>query len=319
MTIFAEDWQATYGSPYLVQPEDQGVAEAALVEDGPEFLVHSAKQTGGPHQRIAFVDGVRRGEASLYQYERVSGRVARGVAGSHACGGVIADGVHRPEFTEPTVQRLIIWGSGLSGDLPDVSGGWRWTCRSIADEAVEAPLAALQQRMRQQEAMLADRLCAEGFLVVVDGPLSYLRNLDLPVIGYVKTHSRALLAPEHHKRIPDLRPGERSSIFSLGRDRYSCYMRLAPTSGLSGPWAGMVRLEVPQSAGLQHSVEVVDQVIGIIPRYAGIAYRDPRAPQNLQPVGALENRLRHLLGDAGLAYRAVRDSIHKLTEKEVPA
>lgn len=319
MTIFAEDWQATYGSPYLVQPEDQGVAEVALVEDGSAFRVHSARQVGGAHERIAFVDGVRRGEASLYQYDLASGRVARGVAGSHACGGVIADGVQRPEFTEAAVQRLIIWGSGLAGDLPDVNGGWQWICRSIADEAVEAPLAALQQRMRQQEAMLADRLCGQGLLVVVDGPLSYLRNLDVPVVGYIKTHSRALLPPEHHKRIPELRPGERSSIFSLGRDRYSCYVRLAPSGGLSGPWAGMVRLEVPQSAGLQHSIEVVDRVSGIIPRYAGIAYRDPRAPQNLQPVGSLETRLRHLLGDTGMAYRAVRESIHSLSQKEVLA
>jgi hypothetical protein len=217
------------------------------------------------------------------------------------------------------VQRLIIWGSGLTGELPEVSGGWQWTCRSIADEAPDAPLAALQQRMRRREATLAESLCGEGYLVVVDGPLSYLRNLDLPVVGYVKTHSKALLAPDHHRRLPDLRAGERSSVFSLGRDRYSCYMRLVPTSGLSGPWAGVVRLEVPQSAGLQRALEVVDRVAGIIPRYAGIAYRDPRAPQNLQPVGALEGSLRHLLGDPGLAYRAVREAIRKLSETEVLA
>ena len=43
-----------------------------------------------------------------------------------------------------------------------------------------------------------------------------------------------------------------------------------------------------------------------------MAHRDPRAPQNLQPVGALESRLRHLLGDPGLAYRAVRESVSDL-------
>jgi hypothetical protein len=319
MTVFIEDWQAAYGSPYLVQPDDQGVSEAALVEDGPEFKSHPGLLVSGRHERIAFVDGVRRGEAALYQHEQLSGQVARGVAGSHACGGVIADGEHRPEYTDQVVQRLVIWGSGKTGGLPDVTGGWHWDCRSIADEAPDAPLAALQQRMRQQEAVLADRLCAEGHLVLVDGPLSYLRNLDLPVVGYVKTHSKALLAPEYHRRIPELRAGERSSIFSLGRDRYSCYMRLAPVSGLSGPWAGVVRLEVPQSAGLQAAIWVVDRVAGIVPRYAGIAYRDPRAPQNLQPVGALEARLRHLLGEPGLAYRAVREAIHKLSEMEAPA
>jgi len=33
----------------------------------------------------------------------------------------------------------------------------------------------------------------------------------------------------------------------------------------------------------------------------------------LQPVGALEKHLRHLLGDGGLAKRAVRESVGALT------
>jgi hypothetical protein len=166
--------------------------------------------------------------------------------------------------------------------------------------------------MRQDEGVLAERLCEEGHLVVVDGPLHYVRSRDLPVIGYVKTHSRALLGPEHHRELPKLQPGERTSLFTLGRERYSCYLRLVPTGGISGPWAGVVRLEVPQSAGLTAATKVVDEAAAVLPRYAGVAHRDPRAPQNLQPVGALEARLRHLLGDPGLAYRAVREAVGRL-------
>jgi hypothetical protein len=54
---------------------------------------------------------------------------------------------------------------------------------------------------------------------------------------------------------------------------------------------------------------VADEVAATIPRYAGVPHRDPRAPQNLQPIGALETHLRHLLGDPGLAYRAVREAV----------
>jgi hypothetical protein len=54
---------------------------------------------------------------------------------------------------------------------------------------------------------------------------------------------------------------------------------------------------------------MADSFALFIPRYAGIPYIDPRAPQNLQPVGALESHLRHLLGDVGLAERAIRDAI----------
>jgi hypothetical protein len=43
-----------------------------------------------------------------------------------------------------------------------------------------------------------------------------------------------------------------------------------------------------------------------LPRYAGVAHVDPRAPQNLQPIGALEAQLRHRLGHPRQAALAVR-------------
>jgi hypothetical protein len=152
-------------------------------------------------------------------------------------------------------------------------------------------------------------LCAAGYLTVVDGPLNFVRSRDLPVVGCVKTHHRALLDREHHRLIPQLGPGQRSSLFRIGEDRYSAYLRLAPVAATSSPWSGIVRIEVPQSAGLAATISTADRIAGIIPRYAGIAHRDPRAPQNLQPIGALERYLRHRLGSAALATRAVREAV----------
>jgi hypothetical protein len=43
-----------------------------------------------------------------------------------------------------------------------------------------------------------------------------------------------------------------------------------------------------------------------LPRYAGVAHVDPRAPQNLQPIGGLEAQLSHRLGDQRQAAVAVR-------------
>src|SRR5438309_904886 len=34
VTVYVEDWQAAYGAPYLVRPEDQGAEHVELVEDG---------------------------------------------------------------------------------------------------------------------------------------------------------------------------------------------------------------------------------------------------------------------------------------------
>jgi hypothetical protein len=58
---------------------------------------------------------------------------------------------------------------------------------SVADSNPDAPAKELQIRMRQQEGLLAEDLCAAGYLTVVDGPLNFVRSRDLPVVGYVKT------------------------------------------------------------------------------------------------------------------------------------
>lgn len=311
MTIFVEEWAAAYGSPYLVPPDDPGSARVELVEDGAELRVHGPG-AHGVTKPIAFVDGVRRGEASLYQHDPSSGSIGRAVAGGHACGAVIVHAGHRPEFGEVRVRRLVIWGSGLIASLPAVVGGWAWDSVSIADAAPDAPLRELQTRMRQEEGRLAEALCETDHLAIVDGPLNFVRSRDLPVVGYVKTHHRALLDPQHHARIPRLAAGERTSLFRLGEDRYSCYLRLTDGAPAAGPWSGIVRLEVPQSAGLKEAVVVTDQVARVIPPFAGVLHRDPRAPQNLQPIGALESHLRHLLGHAGLATRAVREAVARL-------
>jgi len=312
MQVFVEDWGASYGSPYLVLPDDPGSVAAALAEDGSELRSHLGLPYRSGDGPLAFVDGVRRGEASLWIEDPVSGVGGRGVAGAHACGSVIADGVTPAVFGAIRVTRLAIWGSGLTGDLPDVSGGWSWESRSVADPNPDAPLKNLQTRMRQEEGRLAEALCAEGYLTVVDGPLNFVRSRDLPVVGYIKTHFRALLDPEHHSRITKLGPGERTSLFRLGEDRYSAYLRLAPVSATASPWTGIVRIEVPQSAGLRDAIDIANRIAGSLPRFAGVAHRDPRAPQNLQPIGALETHLRHLLGHPGLATRAVREAVGQL-------
>jgi len=316
-SVFVEDWAATYGSPYLVQADEPLTAEVELVEDGEHLVLHPGTARMGESE-IAFVDGVRRGEASLYQHDAATGLVAHGVAGGHACGAVLGDG-RALRFGDTRVRRLVIWGSGLAGLLPAIDGGWSWASASVASSAPDAPLKELQTRMREDEGRLAEDLCEQGYLVVIDGPLNFVRSRDLPVVGYVKTHYRALLPEEHHGRIPELEAGERTSLFRLGADRYSCYLRLTARGATSSPWFGIVRLEVPQSPGLNAAVEVANQVAGTIPRFAGIAHRDPRAPQNLQPIGALEKHLRHLLGHAGLASRAVHEAVNALTRSKEAA
>jgi hypothetical protein len=309
--IYVEDWAAAYGSPYVVRSDDVATAEVRLVEDGLRLERHPSRQA--QQERIAFVDGVRRGDACLYQEDAACGALRRGLAGSHACGAVLVESGTVPVIERTQVSRLIVWGGGLTGDLPEQPGGWSWLVENIASTDPDAPLAELQKRMRRAESVLAARLSAEGFLTVLDGPLTFVRSSDLPVLGYIKTHHQPLLEPGSHRRVPELMAGERTSVFAIGADRYSCYLRLADAGEAAGPWAGVVRLEVSQAVGLAAAVDTVNRTAAVLPAFAGVAHRDPRAPQNLQPVGALETRLRHLLGHPGLARRAVRSAVLQVT------
>jgi hypothetical protein len=308
--IFVEDWSIQYGNPYMVAA-DEGNAESTLYEDGPELVFHEPP-LAVLDRPIAFVDGVRRGEASLY-LRRPDGSISRGVAGAHGRGAVLCHPGRRPEFERCGVSRLVIWGGGAKEPLPSHGGGWKWEAASIADPSPDAPLQDIQKRMRLAEGQLAEELCTDGYLVLLDGPLTFVQSRDKPIVGYIKTHHQARLAPEHQAQLPELRPGQRSSIFTVGADQYSCYLRLTPPGPQSGPWAGIVRIETPQSAGFADAQRVADMVTATIPRYAGIPHRDPRAPQNLQPVGALERHLRHLMGDEALAQRAIRRAVAQLS------
>ena len=163
--------------------------------------------------------------------------------------------------------------------------------------------------MRIAEGLLAEALCAEGWLTLVDGPLNNIRSRDVPVIGYVKTHHRPLLDPPHWARVPQLAVGQRTSLFALRADLYACYTRVGDAGPWASPWAGIVRLEVPSSVGLRAAAGTVDRAAVSLPRFGSAQHRDPRAPVNLQPVGALERRLHREMGSRQLATRAVRDAV----------
>ena len=49
-----------------------------------------------------------------------------------------------------------------------------------------------------------------------------------------------------------------------------------------------------------------DLTARLLPPLASVPYKDPRAPQNLVPIGGLERELRHRLGDQHVLYRALR-------------
>ena len=156
------------------------------------------------------------------------------------------------------------------------------------------------------ELALAEELASPERLVVLDGRLSFVRDVGGPVVGAIKSHHRMYLPPAEARTVVALRVGERTPLFAIGEDRLSWYQRL-PGVGCEG-WAGILRGEAARSMGAAQAARLADRAAAELPRFAGRPHRDPRAPQNLSPIAGLEWRLRHRMGDRRMALRAVRRS-----------
>ena len=122
-----------------------------------------------------------------------------GLAGSWGAGAVVVDADRPLRFDRVTVGRIAVFTTGQRVELPPQPGGWRWEADSIAGTELEGARtpAAADARYRGR-----DRRGAVGAGVadrdrLIDGPLhSIRRTRTLPVIGYVKTHHRPMLAAE---------------------------------------------------------------------------------------------------------------------------
>lgn len=307
-TFFVDDWPGSYGAAYQVEEEQPRVGRVEVVEHAGVLTFQPSAAQMQDAGTLAFVDGVRRAEVNLSQ-QGPSGETIRGIAGSYGYGAVLTSHGDLARFDSCQVRRLMVWGSGATGQLPG-HGGIDWEIDSAPSSEPAAPLLFLQRRMREAEGRLADRLCDAGHLTFLDGPLGYIRfRRDQRLIGVVKTQHRQLLDDASHARVPELPAGQRTSLFRIGDDYYSTYLRLAPPSELASPWSGIVRLEFLATAGLATATHLADLATAVVPRFASKPHTDPRAPQNLTPVGELERRLKHLLGDPALIARAVRIAV----------
>jgi hypothetical protein len=74
-------------------------------------------------------------------------------------------------------------------------------------------------------------------------------------------------------------------------------------------WTGIVRCEASGQLPLAAAIGLADRTAALLPALASEAHLDPRAPQNLVPIAALEKELRHLMGDTRLVYRALRAAV----------
>lgn len=251
---------------------------------------------------LVFVDGVQQVEAWLSVSPPEGGPPIAGVAFAVGAGAVVA-GPAEARVADMRVRRGVVTQGERCLRLPAV-GAFRWEVRTGAEGDPHALAERVADARRHLERDVAEHWAGPDRLVVLDGRLSFLREPRGPVIGAVKSHHALYLEGDAAEVVPALRVGERTPLFTIGDDRFSWYQRL-PGAGEAG-WAGILRGEVLRAFGLETARRLADGAAALLPRYAGRPHRDPRAPQQMQPVMALETRLRHRLGDRRLAFRALR-------------
>ena len=253
---------------------------------------------------VLFLDGVRRIDARIWVHGR-NPQPAPGIAASLAAGLVCCDGAAR--VGDVAVEHGLFISAPEVTDI--VTHSARYVARLADKPGLDQLSLALQQRLANAEVQLALAFRAQhpagDDLLVVDGPLRGRTHLDRTV-GYIKSHHASYLSAEQAAVVAALMPGQRTPAFTMGTSwrRTSWYLQLPGTPGV--PWSGIVRLECSAELPPAAVTHLADVTARFLPPLASAPHKDPRAPQNLVPIGGLERELRHRLGDQQLLYRALR-------------
>ncbi|GAA5334334.1 MULTISPECIES: DNA double-strand break repair nuclease NurA [Thermus] len=237
---------------------------------------------------LYFLDGKERAEGLLAEGRRLA------LLGCVAAGAVVYEG-GRMRLLPPRVRRV---GVGLSEPLR--VGELRYEPFPAEGEGVYALQEGLRRARANLEAEVAQEL--SGGLLVVDGPVR-LKRVG-PILGYIKTHWARYLPPEKEALLAALAPGERTPLFRIrrkGLELASWYLRLPlPPEGVRPPEAGLLRLETPLDGPYGWLAALS---LSLFPALASHPVKDPRAPQNLTPVGGLERELGRRMGSREVVAR----------------
>ncbi|MBI4906496.1 MAG: hypothetical protein HY820_22900 [Acidobacteria bacterium] len=307
MKLRLDPWPADYEAP--IQLDDDAPAIGATVDHTVESATwHAIAPEPATATACYFVDGVRRVEARVMG--SFDGILTHGLMGSLSAGFVKAEGP-RARFGDIIVNRYLILGKGQRETMLD------YAPHSTTDNTPNAVLGELQSLMRTAETRMAEHAAGKGGCVFVDGP-SYRATGAQDVVGVIKRIFEAYVSDDRFALVETLRRGGRTPLFSIADgvyDRYSCFLRLADPRPIDHPLAGIVRVEIGAAVGLQRARELASLAASLLPRFASTSQRDPRAPQNLLPGGALEQEMRRRLGDPVLLRRGIEKSLHEQRDR----
>jgi hypothetical protein len=305
-----DPWDPSYGMAYGEEMDGESLQESSAelrldlelpadqwrpMEADPGVLVPGT---------ILFLDGVRRIDARVWVHGAAP-QPSPGIAASYAAGLVCLNGSAR--ITDVRLERGLFTAAP---DAPDLDSRHAvYVASKAPGPGMDKLSLALQQHLSDAEVQLALLFRKENpdanDLLFVDGPLRGRTHLDR-TIGFIKTHHTTYLPAEQAAVVGELRAGQRTPAFAMGTSwrRNSWYLRLPGAPG--APWSGVVRLECSADLPVPEVTRLADLSALVLPPLASSPHKDPRAPQNLVPIGGLERELRRRLGDQQLLYRSLR-------------
>ncbi|NMF62080.1 hypothetical protein [Brasilonema octagenarum] len=322
-----EPWGSDYQPPIDIEELSESASEVdATVEETDWSKFCKRRPQIDLPQRLIFIDGRRRIDAALVGGS--GNTINYGVFGTIAVGAVLVDrSTHTAKSENFNIRRILGFGGNQKAPLTHIPcpfGSGAELVYEPAEPYVEnnpdIRKNLVQNAMLKAEATLAKQnyTMQADTLVIRDGRLPY--NSPNFTVGYVKTMHKNYLSEKHADLLWELKPTERSPIFLIkeqNRPHWSWYLKSGNSQTNSQSLGyhdlhGIVRLELSNEIPLETAQKIADQTTYLIPEYASHPYKDPRAPQNLTPVGALERELGRRMGDANLIKRRVQHYLASL-------
>jgi uncharacterized protein len=269
-------------------------------------------------EKLLFIDGSRRIEARLL-LEDDQEHLAFGAMGTYAVGVVncCPKQSRQASIYETHVKRICALSSGHTMDnffiapLGKQLGVLEYEVVSSNYREAEAVVMKLQEVMLEEESRIASCLAQEeNTLIICDGQRPHLSK-DANVIGYLKTIHDTRLSREHLAIVRLLEQGQRSPIYQINvKDSFyfEWFLRLRDPR----PWfyslAGMVRIQAYGTV-LCEVLELANWTCHTLPKFASKQHQDPRAPQQLLPIRALESELKRRMGNPQIIRRRITEHL----------
>jgi hypothetical protein len=299
-------------------PDRNSIIEAEMDATHAEEIVYDVESetwealapSGDVGRPIAFIDGVQNLDIGVVDDE-IGERPVGGIMASYAAGAMCIGG--DPQLRHVIVKRAIIMGEGREHAGVTMRVGKHELFYRPFSCSGNDPMAFTQRLNDLRGRLEMDVIAALGH----DGGTTIITDGRLPpigpsrVIGLIKTPHILPFAnyADQFRLLPQLKTGERTPILKRrrsAREFYSWFVCLRAAGPHDFSLSGVVMLEMDTSNSIAQVRAAADFTACALPRFASDPMRDPRAPQNLLPVGELERQLRRRLGDPAVVQRAIR-------------